>query len=97
MSFGLRTADAAGVTISQFDKDYLRFVTRVRVEANVAGSLQLTSDPAKTLLFFQADDPVQKTPPVITLTNTGLLSWRPYITSPSFHTGGYILVSVIST
>ena len=96
MSYGLATFNGSGGLISQFDGDFMRFVARIRVEALASGSYQIPSTPSKSQFFFQADDPLLKTPPLITISPTGLLQWRPYQTSPTFHTGGYILVAVRS-
>lgn len=95
MTFGIRTFDASGVPISEFDGLYLRFVTAIRVEALASGSFTFNSNPTFTRYFFVADDPVLRTPPVITIVGN-TLSWRPYATSPAFHTGGYILLSAFS-
>lgn len=97
MSFGLKTLDSSGNTISEFDGDYLRFVLSIRMEALSTGSLQLTSEPSRSRYFFQADNPVQTTAPVIQISNSGLLTWRSYTTSPEFHTGGYILISEVAS
>lgn len=97
MTFGLRTRSSSGSIISEFDGDYLRFVVSIRMEALDSGSLQLDVDAGKARYFFQADNPVQTTAPLINISPSGLLTWRPYSTSPSLHTGGYILIGVIST
>ena len=91
MSFGLKTLDSSGNTISEFDGRYLRFVASIRVEALATGSFVFSSDPFYTAYFFVADNPVQTTPPVINIVGN-TLSWRPYATSPALHTGGYILL-----
>ncbi len=96
MSFGLSTFSSSGSLISTFDGDYMRFVTKVRIEALDSGSLQLTTPASKSHYFFQADEPLQKVPPVINISGSGLLTWRPYATSPTFHTGGFILIGITS-
>ena len=95
MSFGMRTRGADGNVISEFDGLYLRFVVSIRVEALASGSYVFESDPAYTRYFFVADNPIQKTPPVINIVGN-TLTWRPYATSPALHTGGYILLGAYS-
>lgn len=95
MSFGIITRGEDGNTISEFDGLYLRFVESIRVEALESGSFTFSSDPLYTRYFFVPDEPVQRTPPFINIVGN-VLSWRPYLTSPSFHTGGYILLGAYS-
>ncbi len=96
MSFGLKTFSSSGDPISDFSEDYMRFVLSVRMEALATGSLQLQGDYERMRYFFQADNPVQTTAPVISISSTGLLSWRPYATSPGFHTSGYIIIGIVA-
>ena len=95
MSFGIATFDASGALISEFDGLYLRFVVSIRMEALAVGSYNFSSDPAFTRYFFVPDTPVSRTAPVLTIIGN-TLSWRPYSTSPSLHTGGYILLGAYS-
>lgn len=91
MSFGVRTRDALGNTISEFDGTYLRFVDSIRMEALATGSKVLPGDITKMRYFFVPDNPVSSVYPVLNFSGQSI-TWRPYGNAPTLHTGGYILI-----
>lgn len=94
MSFGILTRDAAGNVLSRFDGSTLRIIASIRVEALASGSYQCPAgiDMSLVQVMFQMDSVLQKVPPVITVNSNGTVTWRPYLTGPTLHTGGYLLV-----
>lgn len=91
MSFGVRTRDNVGNLISEFTGDYLRFVDSIRMEALSTGSKVIPGDITKMRYFFVPDTPVSSIFPYLNFVGNSI-TWRPYATGGSLHTGGYILI-----
>lgn len=98
MAYGLRISYGAdGSQKLTIDGKFLRFIASVQAVKGQSGSYQLPAgyNHLNAVWFYAPTNP-DMVPHVVTLNANGLLSWRPYTTSPDFHASGTIRVAAIA-
>jgi hypothetical protein len=97
MSFGINVHYGGGEPDLTIDGRYMRFIVSVRYELGDTGSIQLpfgvTGSQAHWM--FSGDDST-KTPPSVSISSSGELSWAPYPYFLDSQGSGTILVAAIA-